>query len=307
MATTHLAIGGMHCASCANLLTRALSKVPGVQSANVNYGTEKATVSYDDSVARVEQFIAAIESKGYKASPSSARIDPHAQRLKQQAEIAHYGHLFKLSLLFAIPAALIGMFMMRDGFIFIGYEMPMGMMILFVLATPIQFVVGWQFYQGAWAALKNRSANMDSLIALGTSAAYFYSLYLAFYANEKIGQYFEISAILITFVLLGKLLEAKAKGKTSEAIQKLMGLSPKIAIVIRDGKEIQVPIDDVKVGDILLVKPGSTVPVDGVIVSGSSSIDESMVTGESIPIEKVANSLVIGGTLNKTGSFKCFA
>ncbi|MEK6963226.1 MAG: heavy metal translocating P-type ATPase [Nanoarchaeota archaeon] len=302
--TTHLAIGGMHCASCANILTKALNKVPGVQSANVNYGTEKATVSYDDSLATLEQLIAAVESKGYKASPSSSQIDPHAQRLKQQAEIANYEQLFKLSLLFAIPATIIGMFMMRDGFIFLGYEIPMGMMILFVLSTPIQFIVGWQFYQGAWAALKNRSANMDSLIALGTSAAYFYSLYLAFYANEKIGQYFEISAILITFVVLGKWLEAKAKGKTSEAIQKLMGLSPKIAVVIRDGKEITIQIDEVKIGDLLLVKPGEKIPVDGQIISGSSSVDESMITGESIPIEKITGSLVIGGTVNKHGSFR---
>src|SRR3989344_4399206 len=264
MKTTHLAIGGMHCASCANILTRALSKVPGVASANVNYGTEKATVSHDDAVS-VEQLIAAIESKGYQAIPSSSQIDPHAQRLKQQAEIARYEQLFKLSLLFAVPATIIGMFMMRDGFIFLGYEIPMGMMILFVLATPIQFIVGWQFYQGAWAALKNRSANMDSLIALGTSAAYFYSLYLAFYANEKIGQYFEISAILITFVILGKWLEVKAKGKTSEAIQKLMGLSPKTAVVIRDGKEITI---------------------------------------QSIPVEKITGSIVIGGTVNKHGSFR---
>ncbi|HLD04435.1 MAG TPA: heavy metal translocating P-type ATPase [Candidatus Nanoarchaeia archaeon] len=303
MKTTHLAIGGMHCASCANILTRALSKVPGVASANVNYGTEKATVSHDDAVS-VEQLIAAIESKGYQAIPSSSQIDPHAQRLKQQAEIARYEQLFKLSLLFAVPATIIGMFMMRDGFIFLGYEIPMGMMILFVLATPIQFIVGWQFYQGAWAALKNRSANMDSLIALGTSAAYFYSLYLAFYANEKIGQYFEISAILITFVILGKWLEVKAKGKTSEAIQKLMGLSPKTAVVIRDGKEITIQIDEVKVGDALLVKPGERIPVDGQIVSGSSSVDESMITGESIPVEKITGSIVIGGTVNKHGSFR---
>lgn len=301
--TTHLAIGGMHCASCANILTRALNKVPGVTSANVNYGTEKATVTYEDS-ATAEQLIAAVQSKGYRAEVSSAQIDPQAQRLKQQTEIAHYGHLFKLSLLFAIPAALIGMFMMRDGFIFIGYEIPMGMMVLFVLATPIQFIVGWQFYQGAWAALKNRSANMDSLIALGTSAAYFYSLYLAFYANEKVGQYFEISAILITFVLLGKLLEAKAKGKTSEAIQKLMGLAPKTAVVVRDGKEITIQIDDVKIGDIILVKPGERVPVDGQIISGGSSVDESMITGESIPVEKITGSVVIGGTVNKHGSFR---
>src|SRR3989344_673009 len=303
MKTTHLAIGGMHCASCANILTRALSKVPGVASANVNYGTEKATVSHDDAVS-VEQLIAAIESKGYQAIPSSSQIDPHAQRLKQQAEIARYEQLFKLSLLFAVPATITGMFMMRDGLIFLGYEIPMGMMILFVLATPIQFIVGWQFYQGAWAALKNRSANMDSLIALGTSAAYFYSLYLAFYANEKIGQYFEISAILITFVILGKWLEVKAKGKTSEAIQKLMGLSPKTAVVIRDGKEITIQIDEVKVGDALLVKPGERIPVDGQIVSGSSSVDESMITGESIPVEKITGSIVIGGTVNKHGSFR---
>ncbi|MBT3406004.1 copper-translocating P-type ATPase [Candidatus Woesearchaeota archaeon] len=322
--TTDISIGGMHCASCANIISRTLMKVDGVNEADVNYSTETATITYDSDKVGLEVLADSIKSKGYdpilldlpsedpyKENKESSNLtskkpkDIHeikAQREKK--EIDKLTKLFKLSLLFSVPAFVVGMFLMQDGLFYIGYEMPMAMVLLFALVTPVQFVVGWQFYQGTWVALKNRSANMDSLIAIGTSASYLYSLYVVFWAVEQTGQYFEVSATLITLVLMGKLLEARAKGKTSEAIKKLIGLSPKIATVVRNGVEVKIPVDDVVVGDVLIVKPGEKIPVDGELVEGTSFVDESMVTGESIPVEKKKGDLVIGATINKHGSFR---
>jgi len=322
--TTDISIGGMHCASCANIISRTLMKVDGVNEADVNYSTETATITYDSDKVGLEVLADSIKSKGYdpilldlpsedpyKENKESSNLtskkpkDIHeikAQREKK--EIDKLTKLFKLSLLFSVPAFVVGMFLMQDGLFYIGYEMPMAMVLLFALVTPVQFVVGWQFYQGTWVALKNRSANMDSLIAIGTSASYLYSLYVVFWAVEQTGQYFEVSATLITLVLMGKLLEARAKGKTSEAIKKLIGLSPKIATVVRNGAEVKIPVDEVVVGDVLIVKPGEKIPVDGEVVEGDSFVDESMVTGESIPVEKKKGDLVIGATINTHGSFR---
>jgi len=200
-----------------------------------------------------------------------------------------------LSSLFAIPAFILGMFFMKNPIPFQDY-------ILWFLATPVQFYIGSQFYKGAFLALKNKSSNMDTLIAMGTSAAYFYSVYVVLFQQNG-HQYFEASAVLITLVIFGKYLESVAKGKTSESIKKLMSLSPKIAYVIRNKKEIRIPIDDVKVGDIVIVKPGEKIPVDGIIIEGSSSVDESMISGESIPVEKKKGDNVISSTVNKHGSF----
>jgi Cu+-exporting ATPase len=183
-----------------------------------------------------------------------------------------------------------------------GSPLPYQNIILWVLSTPVQFIVAWPMYKSAWVALKGKSANMDSLIVLGTSAAYFYSIYVVLSGKGHV--YFEASAVLITIVIFGRLLEAKAKGKTSEAIKELIGLQPKTANIIRKGKEITVKVEDVQVGDIIIVKPGEKIPVDGIVVSGHSSVDESMVTGESIPVEKNKDDLVIGATINKHGSLK---
>src|SRR3989344_813386 len=193
----------------------------------------------------------------------------------------------------SIPALILSMFIM---------EFPFREYLLWFLSTPIQFYIGWQFYKGTWSALKNKSANMDTLIAVGTSAAYFFSVYAILFAPEE-HQYFEISAVLITLVLLGKYLEAKAKLRTSEAIKKLMTLGAKTATVIRKGKELKIPIEEVVVGDHIIVKPGEKIPVDGVLTEGLSAVDESLVTGESIPVEKKKGSLVIGSTINKQGTF----
>ena len=292
-----LDIGGMHCASCSTLIAKKLEKTEGIRYSNVNLTTEKATVEFDDKTTNEKEIIKNIESLGYKASLFNKNSSSDRETEKRQKEISNIKKLLIFSSIFAIPAFIIGMLLM-----WIGIDLPYKNYILFALATPVQFIVGWGIYKSAFAALKNKTANMDSLIALGTSAAYFYSVYAVFFSSGE--QYFEASAILITFVMLGRYLEAIAKGKTSEAIKKLMNLSPKIATVIRNGKELKIAIDQVLLGDILIVKPGEKVPVDGIIIEGESSIDESMITGESMPVEKHKNDLVIGATINKQGSFK---
>jgi P-type Cu+ transporter len=292
-----LQISGMHCASCATILTKTLKKVNGVKDANVNYSTARATIEYEN--VEIKTFIKAISKRGYGATiyKSDKRSeDNHAKILKKEKN--HFKHLFIVGSFFAIPAFIISMV-----FMWLGIHVPYEGYILWALATPIQFYVGYGFYQGAWIGFKNKTANMDTLIVLGTSAAYFYSVFVILFSPNQ-GQYFETSAILITLVILGKWLEAIAKGKTSESIKKLMGLKAKYAIVIRDKKEIKIPINEVLVGDIVLVKPGDKIPVDGVITEGYSSIDESMVTGESIPTEKRIGDTVLGATINKHGSFR---
>ncbi len=292
---TTLQISGMHCASCVTILTRALNKVPGVKSATVNYSTEKAAVEFDDTQTKVADLINAVKGKGYGAKVATvftAGSLGQEEKLKQK-EVTNLKRTVIMSAILSVPALLLGMVFM---------DVPYRLFILWFLSTPVQFYFGRSFYQGAWASLKNKSANMDSLIALGTSAAYFFSVYVVLF--DSMGdQYFEVSAILITLVLLGKYLEALAKGKTSLAISKLMKLGAKSATVIRNGKEIKISIDGVVAGDIVIVKPGEKIPVDGIINDGHTSIDESMVTGESIPVEKTKGDSVIGSTINKHGNF----
>jgi Cu+-exporting ATPase len=297
MKKVDLQIMGMHCASCATILTNAFSKVEGVKEANVNYATAKATVEFDENKTSEKELIETVKKKGYAAMLSEGKGDVDRQKQMQEKEIKELKQSFLFCLIFAIPSFTIGMLLM-----WLGIEVPYKDYILWILATPIQLIIGWQFYRGTIIALKNKSANMDTLIAVGTSAAYIYSIYLLFTKSEM-GQYFEISAILITLVIMGKLLEAIAKGRTSEAIKKLMGMSPKTARVIRNKKEMEIPVEEVQVGDILLVRPGERVAVDGIVTEGYSSVDESMITGESMPVEKNKGSAVFSGTLNKNGSF----
>jgi len=293
-----ISIEGMHCQSCVVLVERSLNKLNGVQSASVNLTTEKASVSYDPLKIKEKDIIDAIVKRNYKATLIQGKLGFDKEAKKRKEEINKLKSLFYFSLVFAIPTFIMGMV-----FMWIGIEIPYGGYILWALATPVQFIAGAQFYRGTLVALKNKSANMDTLIAMGTSAAYFFSVYVVLFSSGS-GQYFEASAVLITLVVMGRYLEAIAKGKTSEAIKKLMRLSPKIAIVIRNKKEIKIPVDDVRVGDIIIVKPGERIPVDGVIIEGRSSINESMITGESIPVEKKKGDKVIGSTINKHGSFK---
>ena len=278
-----LVIKGMHCANCAGTITKKLLKTKGVTRAEVNFATEKAVVEFNGITENA--IISSIEQAGYKADLDSKKPPKNeANNMKKM--------LF-FSLLLAVPALLISMFVM---------ELPYKGWLLLALATPVQFIAGYSFYEGAWSALKNRTSNMDTLIAIGTSVAYFYSVFVLL--SDPMGElYFEVAAVLIALVILGKYLEANAKGKTSEAISKLIRLSPKKAHIIRNGKEITISVDDVRVGDIIIVKPGEKIPVDGIIVSGSSSVDESMITGESLPVGKKVGDMVVGATINKFGTF----
>ena len=287
----------MHCASCAATITKALNKTSGVREANVNFSTARALVEHDEKIPE-SKLVSIVKSKGFGARVGGGKDDAKRQALEQKQEIRKAKDLFIISMIFAIPAFIFGMV-----FMWLGIMLPYHDYILWAIATPVQFIIGWQFYKGTWAALKNKSANMDTLIAVGTSAAYFFSVYVVIF-DPSIGQYFETSTILITLVMMGKYLEASAKGKTSEAIKKLMSLGAKTARVIRDGKEMEIKVDDVIQGDIIVVRPGEKVPVDGEVIEGSSSIDESMITGESMPVSKKAGDNVVGATINKTGSFR---
>jgi len=297
MEKTVLTITGMTCANCVATVTKALSKTEGVKDVNVNFATEKATVTFDEANTTTDKLISVVKDRGYGAAVWDPGADLAEQQAVQRREISEIKAIFFFSLMLAVPSFVISMVLM-----WAGVMVPYKDYILWALATPVQFIVGARFYRGAWGALKNRSANMDTLVATGTSAAYFFSLWVLLF-DPLSHQYFETSTILITFVILGKYLEALAKGRTSEAITKLMELSPKVASVVRDGVETKIPVEQVRVGDRVVVRPGESVPVDGTIVSGASAVDESMITGESIPVDKKKGDVVIGGTMNKSGSF----
>lgn len=308
-------ISGMHCASCAGIIEKSLKKVSGVKEANVNFASEKARVLYDASVTTIDKLSEAVKKAGYKAQ--LVDIDnPEAEKQRKEKPLKDYKNKFLWSFGLSLPMLY---FMFLDFFAFLpGREflMPLIGVISLLLTLPIQFIIGAGFYKGMWSSLKMKTFNMDSLIAIGTSTAFFYSLVIFIIyvvtngsliglGGEKIADlYFETAAFLITFVILGKWLEAKAKGRTSEAIKKLMGLQPKTARIVKNNTIIDVPIEQVVVGDIIVVRPGEKIPVDGIITKGNSSIDESMVTGESIPLEKNVGDNVIGATINKFGSFE---
>lgn len=310
-----LSLGGMHCTSCALIIEKSLKKAPGVKEAHVNFTAEKALVTYDESIIKPESLIEAVQKTGYSATVLNEK-DTQFEEKKRKQEINSLFRAFIISLGFSIPLIY---FMLFDFFSWIPgriFLLPFVGIISLILTTPVQFIIGRGFYKGMWSALRMKTFNMDSLIAIGTSVAYFYSLinYIAYYLSTKslIGVggnkipelYFETAAFLITFVILGKWLEAQAKGRTSDAIKKLMGLQPKTARILRGGKTLDIAIDQVVHGDIVLVRPGEKVPVDGVIIKGSSALDESMITGESLPVEKQVKDTVVGGTMNKTGSFE---
>ncbi|MBI5413734.1 cadmium-translocating P-type ATPase [Candidatus Peregrinibacteria bacterium] len=308
---TTLSISGMHCASCAAIIMRKLKKTPGVLDSNVNYAAAKATVRFDTASADEEKIIKAIKSAGYGAEVADEK-DRDANRKRHEAEIVHYRTYFFRSLVLSLPMVY---FMLLSFIPQLPFKMelePYMGIISFLLAAPIQFWLGAGFYRGTWSSLKMLTFNMDSLIAIGTSTAFFYSLFnlvtnvlqtkSLFGAVENL--YFEVAALLITFVLLGKWLESRAKGKTSDAIQKLMGLQAKTARVIKNGEVVDIPIEEVHAGDTVIVRPGEKIPVDGKVTKGLSSVDESMLTGESIPVEKKPGDAVFGATMNNNGSFE---
>ncbi|QGQ44466.1 heavy metal translocating P-type ATPase [Metabacillus sediminilitoris] len=298
-------ITGMTCAACATRIEKGLNKLEGVKKAAVNLALESATVEYNPSLISTQEIVKRVEKLGYKAISKEEKEDNEDYR---QKEIKKQQGKFIFSLILSLPL----LWAMVSHFTFTSFiYLPDALMnpwVQLVLATPVQFFIGKQFYVGAYKALRNKSANMDVLVALGTSAAYFYSLYLTIASigshAHMVSLYYETSAILITLILLGKLFEAKAKGRSSEAIKKLMGLQAKTAIVIRDGVEKELPLEEVQVGDLVYIKPGEKVPVDGEIIEGQSAIDESMLTGESVPIDKTIGDLVIGATINKNGFLK---
>ncbi|HGO9421203.1 copper-translocating P-type ATPase [Bacillus cereus] len=299
-------VSGMTCAACANRVEKRLNKLDGVNKATVNFALEAATVDFNPDEVNVNEMKSAITKLGYKLEVKPDDQDASTDHRLQEIERQKKKFIISFILSFPLLWAMVSHFSFTS-FIYLP-DMLMNPWVQLALATPVQFIIGGQFYVGAYKALRNKSANMDVLVALGTSAAYFYSVYLSI---QSIGSskhmtdlYFETSAVLITLIILGKLFEAKAKGRSSEAIKKLMGLQAKTATVVRDGTEIKILIEEVVAGDIVYVKPGEKIPVDGEIVEGKSAIDESMLTGESIPVDKSIGDVVIGSTINKNGFLK---
>ncbi len=299
-------ITGMTCAACANKIEKRLNKLDGVGKATVNFAIETVLVEYNPEQVSVSEMKEAITKLGYTLEQTKENTGEQVDHRQKEIEKQQGKFIFSLILSFPLLWAMVSHFEFTR-FIWLP-DMLMNPWVQLALATPVQFVVGKQFYVGAYKALRNKSANMDVLVALGTSAAYFYSLYLSINSigsgSHMVELYYETSAVLITLILLGKLFEAKAKGRSSEAIKKLMGLQAKNATVVRDGQEMLIPIEEVLEGDIVYVKPGEKVPVDGEIVEGRSALDESMLTGESIPIDKTIGDNVIGSTINKNGFLK---
>ena len=290
-------VGGMTCASCVAHVEDALKDVPGVISVGVNLGSEKATVEYIEGITYTDMK-KAVEDAGYELGKEIEGLEDVSET--SQREVRKVRNRFIVAAILTVPIVVMMLTPMFTGMNFL----------LWALATPVQFWAGWRFYKGAWGALKHRTSDMNTLIAVGSSAAYIYSVIATVFPGVftsngiKANVYFDTSAAIITLILLGRYLEARAKGQTSEAIKKLIGLQPKTAIVFRNGQEQQIPIEEVVTGDLIQVKPGERVPVDGIVREGYSSLDESMITGESIPVEKKPGDEVIGATINKTGSFK---
>jgi Cu+-exporting ATPase len=308
-ATVELPLLGMTCANCANTIERRLNKVDGVLEATVNYANERATVRYAAGAVTRADLVAAVRQAGYDVvEMTEADTTEDAEATAREAEVRHQTRRFVIGLIFSLPLFLLSM--ARD-FNLVGMWAHAAWVnwLFFALATPVQFYVGWDYYVGGYKSLRNGSANMDVLVAMGSSVAYFYSVAVLLaktLGSNSLGDhvYFETSAVIITLIVLGKLLEARAKGRTSEAIKKLIGLQPKTANVERGGAEREIPLAEVVVGDVVLVRPGEKIPVDGVVLDGRSAVDESMITGESLPVTKKVGDNVIGATMNKQGLLK---
>ncbi|MEC1620471.1 copper-exporting P-type ATPase CopA [Bacillus mojavensis] len=299
-------IEGMTCAACANRIEKRLNKLEGVTNAQVNFALETGTVEYNPKEAAVSDFKEAVDKLGYKLKLKGDEDSEAAASKKKEERQQTARLIFSAILSFPLLWAMVSHFTFTS-FIWVP-DLFLNPWMQFALATPVQFLIGWPFYVGAYKALRNKSANMDVLVALGTTAAYAYSLYLTIQSlgshGHTDGLYYETSAILLTLILLGKLFETKAKGRSSDAIKKLMKLQAKTAAVVRDGQEQIIPIDEVAVGDIVHVKPGERIPVDGEVLEGRSAVDESMITGESLPVDKTPGDSVTGATVNSNGFLK---
>jgi P-type Cu+ transporter len=313
---TTLVLEGMTCASCAMRIEKGLKKVPGVTDAQVNLTTERATVTYDPAQTRPDQMIQKVETVGYKATelsqpssqpasseresstpanlPTGETLQEEEQSRRRSAELVRKRNLLILGIVLSLPVVILSMFFMNS--------FPGENYLLLALTTPIWALVGWEFHRGALKMLHHASANMDTLVSLGSTAAYLLSVAATFFPTV-VGSmtFYDTTALIVTLIFLGKYLEARAKGQTNEAIKKLIGLQARFAYVVRDGNEIELPIEQVQVGDELIVRPGEKIPVDGEVMAGHSSVDESMITGESIPVEKAEGDAVIGATINQHG------
>ena len=309
IASLELPLLGMTCTNCAKGIERRLNKVEGVLEAGVNFATERATIEYVPGTVGRSELVAAVRQAGFDVVEAAAgEADEDAEAAAREAEIQHQTTRFIVGLLFSLPLFLLSMGRDFSLLGFWAYDTWVDYLFL-GLATVVQFYVGWDYYVGAYKSLRNGSANMDVLVAMGSSVAYFYSIavLIAHYFNSHVlghHVYFETSAVIITLIVLGKLLEARAKGRTSEAIKKLIGLQPKTARVERNGSEKDIPLAEVVTGDIVIVRPGEKIPVDGLVIEGRSSVDESMLTGESLPVAKAEGDELIGATLNKNGALK---
>lgn len=306
-------IQGMHCAACAARIEKVVGQLNGVAGVSVNFATEKATVTYEPDIISIAGIKQTISQAGYQVLESESSKAADEDRQRKEKKIRALWRKFYIAAFFSIPLLYLAM-----GPMFPWFKWPIPQW-LFPMEYPLRYalvqlalvlpvlIAGRHFYTNGFRALWQRSPNMDSLIAMGTSAAVLYSLYAIYKVySGSLGHvedlYFETAGVIITLILLGKTLEAISKGKTSEAIKKLIGLTPKTAIIIENGQEVETPVEEVQVGDSILVKPGERIPVDGIVIDGHSSIDESMLTGESIPVEKKAGDEVIGATINKYGS-----
>ncbi len=298
-------IKGMHCASCVKVIEKSLTRTPGVKDAVVNLATEKATVTYNPIECSEQQISSAVGKVGYTIVTEQETLSEDQEKIERINEINKVRNKVIVSL-FLGGLVLWGSF---PGLMNFAPEILKNFWVQLLLATPVQFWVGLDFYRATIPALKHRTANMDTLVALGTTVAYVYSAFVTFFPELVMDlgleamPYFDVSTIVIGLILLGRYFEAKAKGQTSEAIKKLIGLQAKTARVIKEGKEIDLPIENVVTGDVIRVRPGEKIPVDGVLLDGDSSIDESMITGESLPVEKQIGDMVVGSTINKTGTF----
>jgi Cu+-exporting ATPase len=319
-----LALEGMTCASCAMRIEKGLKKVPGVREASVNLATERADVTYDPAQTDVEQMVQKVEAVGYKATPqvSSPReaistgletavpdtvvapdrslFQQDEQSKRKQAEITHKRNLLMLGISLTLPVVILSMFFLNR---FSGENY-----LLLVLATPVWAIVGWEFHRGAIKTLRHASANMDTLISVGSTAAFVMSVVATFFPRVVGGiTFYDTTALIVTLIFLGKYLEARATGQTNEAIKKLIGLQARTAHVVRGDREVELPIEQVQVDDVLIVRPGEKIPVDGIALSGLSSVDEAMITGESIPVEKTEGDPLIGATINQRGLLRMHA
>jgi len=305
-----LAVQGMSCASCVEHVQKALAGVEGAVAVSVNLATERATIEYVPGTAGREDFVRAVVSAGYQVLDVGGEAEE--EDVEARLRLKEYRRLQLKVVVGASLAIPIFLISLPGVYTHLGPLKNMNtlMVVSWIMATPVQFWVGGQFYRGAWSAARHGTTNMNTLVAVGSSAAYFYSaagvVFEEYFLRHglEMPMYFDTAAVIITLILFGRMLEARAKGQTSEAIKKLMGLTPRTARVVRDGAEVDVAVEEVVAGDTVIVRPGERIPVDGIVREGSSSVDESMITGESLPVEKQTGDEVVGATINKMGSFR---